>query len=341
MSNFGRYIFINWGLLGVVYMVDYSAFPVIAYVQEVGECPPAELMADALAAVMFIDDDYTVLRINHLAATHMGFSDASAQAPDGPIGMNIIDAFDEIDDSLYPSCAKKGKQIIIDLVERAKETRVYQAICYLVAPSGMLYEVIMSAWRLENNTAICCYTSDRVHQDWTGYTKMDRHNNVTNVRGYTHSQEELELIVAFVECDSDEEAADMLGISTRQLARRIERMCVKTNIKGGKMGLLRRLARPRIRDFPTEDNILPMLADRPIWDAIRLETIPHETLPPLGAYQFTLKELIREMGAPRPAADIQTHRDNAGHLMSASRKLRIDRQAERADQIKSRVKPTS
>ena len=132
-------------------MIDYHNFPVIAYAQDTGECPPAELMADALAAVIFIDDDYTVLRCNHLAATHMGFREASVQTPYGPIGMNIIDAFDEIDDSLYPPCAHKGKQIIIDLVERAKETRVYQAICYLVAPSGMLYEVTMSAWRLENN----------------------------------------------------------------------------------------------------------------------------------------------------------------------------------------------
>lgn len=322
-------------------MVDFDNYPVIAYAQNTGECPPAELMADALAAVMFIDDDYNVLRCNHLAATHMGFSDASAQTPDGPIGMNFLDAFDQIDDSLYPPSAHKGKQIIIDLVERAKETRVYQAICYLVAPSGMLYEVMMSAWRLGDNTAICSYTSDRVHQDWTGYTNMDRDNNVTNVRGYTHSQEELELIVAFVECDSDEEAADMLGISTRQLARRIEKLCANANVKGGKMGLLRRLARPRIRHFPTEDNILPILADRPIWDAIRLETIPHETLPPLGAYQFKLKELIQELGAPRQAADTQTQRDSAGHLMSASRKLRIDRAAERAEQIKSRQKPTS
>ena len=264
----------------------------------------ASALANCATSVIVFDAEYTVLDCNHLAAISIGFEcsikEPVKQWPEGPIGYNLKLGFsgilgieDEEYSGPWPSSVTMGYEIMTDAIDRARETVVYSFRTNVCAPSGMLYFVNCTVFALDDNRIVFTVTNnDPVHHDWMGYIHMKNDSSCVNVRGHHYTQDELDLIVTWVECDTDEEAAEMLGIQVRTLNRKLEALCEKAEVIGGKKGLLRRMARPYLDRLPTQDNVIPLTTPKLIWDTLRLQLIPKKYLPRLGEYELTLKRFI-------------------------------------------------
>jgi hypothetical protein len=284
----------------------------------------ASALANCATSVIVFDSEYNIVDCNHLASISIGYDcdikEPVKTFPEGPIGYNLKMGFEAavgIEDEEYsgpwPSAVTMGYQIMVDAIDRALETVVYSFRTNLVAPSGMLYFVNCTVMAMDENRIVFTTTNnDPVHHDWMGYIQMQDDNSCVNVRGHTYTQDEMDLIVTWVECDTDEEAAEMLGVQVRTLNRKLEAICEKAEIIGGKKGLLRRMARPYLDRMPTKDNIIPLTTPKLIWDTLRLQMIPKRLLPKLGEYELQLKRFLDRFDNLKPTQHIKKLRETAG-----------------------------
>jgi hypothetical protein len=284
----------------------------------------ASALANCATSVIVFDSEYNIVDCNHLAATSIGF-DCSIKEPvktwpEGPIGFNLKIGFEGVmgvEDEEYsgpwPSAVTMGYQIMVDAIELAREAVVYSFRTNMCAPSGMLYFVTCSVMALDDDRIVFTATNnDAAHHDWMGYIHMKDDNSCVNVRGHEYTQDELDLIVTWVECDTDEEAAEMLGIQVRTLNRKLEAICERAEVIGGKKGLLRRMARPYLDRMPTQDNIIPLTTPKLIWDTLRLQMIPKRLLPKLGEYELQLKRFLDRFDSLKPPKYVKKLRETSG-----------------------------
>lgn len=284
----------------------------------------ADDLANCLMSVIVFDSEYNIVDCNTLAAIWIGF-DASIKEPlktwpEGPIGYNLKTDFsghvggeDEEYCGPWPSAVTMGYQIIVDAIERALESLVYSFRTNMCAPSGMLYIVNCTVVALDENRIVFTATNnDAAHHDWISYVHMKDDNSCVNVRGHEYTQDELNLLVTWVECDTDQEAAEMLGVQVRTLNRKLEALCERAQIVGGKRGLLRRMARKSLDIMPTQDNIVPLMSSNFGWDTLRFQMIPKKYLPKMGGYELQLKQFINRFGHLKSTARVKKLREKLG-----------------------------